>query len=330
MSNKSRIRSVVRSRVTKWSRLLFLIASILLLAAEAQAATYYVRPNGNDDGRGKSSRRAFRTIKKAASVAGNGDLVLVAPGNYTDTVNIRREQSSRRLEFRATDPGKVVISGQVNVVDSNHVVFTGFQFAGNAERFLVWQGSYDGTLANCKFLGGRQALLMTSGSLTLDECELVDFTSDGIQIDGEAKLTIKKSRISGCTGSAISMLKNAGVVLDDSNLIDNTGDGIHVEVVSDTIPVTGGSCECTGTSPLSMKRDAYALLANVTPQTAAYRQAISEARSAINSSLNSRKWKDGWHVTVTAGPKVYEKSKEAIEKLHAVFTDDIDFLVHPD
>lgn len=301
----------------------------LLMASELSAATYYVAPSGNDSNSGTKSKKPLRTIKQAASLARNGDQVYVSAGEYADNFNVSGKQSSGTLQFIVSTPNSVTISGQVNVVDSNGIVFSGFKFAGNADRFLTWQGSYDGSLSGCQFVRGRNALLVKSGSVTLDQCTLTDFVGDGIEIDGTAKLLINNSQISGCQGSAVKILKNAAVAVDGSDIKNNVGDGIRVAVDTGSVPVTG-NCDCTGTSPQSMKKEAYDLLAGVNPQSATYRQAIADARSAINSSLSPSLWTDPWTATLSGGQTIYDRSKTALQLLNAVYTDDIDFFISGD
>ena len=263
-------------------------------------------------------------MKKAAYAAPNGSLVLVAPGHYEDVVKV---SGKRRLEFHAIRPRQAIISGPVTIANSSGIAFKGFRFAGHAERFVVCQGAQEVVLANCKFLGGRQDLLLRSGSLILEEWELVDFVQDGIQVDGEAKLLVRRSRVQGAGGSAINILKNAYVAVDGSQFTGNVGNGVHVEVISGSIPDTDTGCEGRGVSPQSMKREAYNLLADVKLESEVYRQAVARARNAIRGSLSSSMWKDEWHVTVPSGPRVYDKSIEAIQQLDALRTGDIDFLI---
>jgi len=52
-----------------------------------EAATYYVALSGNDANSGAQTA-PWRTIQKAADVAGAGDTVLIGPGNYGECVKI--------------------------------------------------------------------------------------------------------------------------------------------------------------------------------------------------------------------------------------------------
>jgi parallel beta-helix repeat protein len=302
-----------------------------LLAANATAKTYYVNGRGKDDNRGTSSKRAFRTIKKAAEVARSGDTVKVGAGKYNDSFQIVGQQRRRRrLEFRAESPGSVTIGGQVEVFNSNRVVFKGFHFAGSIERFIVWHGSYNGLFENCTFSQGRQGLLVKDGSLTMDHCEIADFTNHGIQVDGAAQLSIQNSRISGCGRAGLEIRKDSRIKIDNSNIVDNVGNGLHVAFTDETIPVSAPSCDCLGTSPHVLAQQSYDLLATVKPKYAKFRSLIKKARTDINKSLEGKLWEDEWHAKTTKGSEIYERSLAAIEKLNAVYTNDVEFVINGD
>ena len=70
------------------ARLAGLLAGVLLCAATAQAADYYVRTDGSDGCNGRavapagSGSCAFRTIAKANASAGVGDQVHIGGGEF--------------------------------------------------------------------------------------------------------------------------------------------------------------------------------------------------------------------------------------------------------
>ena len=302
-----------------------------VISPQAEAKTYYVSKSGHDKNNGVSTKKPFLTIKKAAQVAKNKDVVIVYSGVYADAVEITgKTRGKDTLVFRVAPAANVSISGPVTLSNSTFVTFDGFHFTDASDHPVTFQNSYNCAFVNCNFSGARQPLLLQDGRLTFDRCELRDFASDGIVVDGSAELFVNNSRISGCTGSAIKVLKNARVALDASSIVDNVGDGIRVSVDANSSPDLEGMCRCTGTSPLDERRQAYDLLATISPTGGAYRQAILDARSAISRSLNSNLWEDEWSATATGGQTVYSKSKEAIDLLHAVYTNDIDFFISGD
>jgi hypothetical protein len=78
---------------------------------EPTLRTLYVAPTGDDANPGTSSTAPLRTIQRAADLATAGDLVLVQPGVYRETVTVRRSgTASQPIVFRGTAAG-VVIDG---------------------------------------------------------------------------------------------------------------------------------------------------------------------------------------------------------------------------
>ena len=61
-------------------RIGLLAAALCASAVPTWAATFYVRTGGNDAQNGRSAATAFASIRRAASLAGGGDTVVVGPG----------------------------------------------------------------------------------------------------------------------------------------------------------------------------------------------------------------------------------------------------------
>jgi hypothetical protein len=78
---------------------------VLLSAASASAATYYVSTSGNDANPGTQAA-PFATIQKAANVARAGDLILVQPGTYVGA----------KFSFSGTASQPITLRGQPGVV----------------------------------------------------------------------------------------------------------------------------------------------------------------------------------------------------------------------
>ena len=74
----------------------------------ASAVTWSVSPHGSDANLG-TSQFPFRTISRAATVATNGDTVLVEPGRYSETVSLYSRNSG--VEFRGVGDGRPVVDG---------------------------------------------------------------------------------------------------------------------------------------------------------------------------------------------------------------------------
>ncbi len=67
---------------------IMILAVVLSMSATAQATTYYVTADGNDDANGLSWATAFATINKGVDTAVDGNEIWVAEGTYTLTSQI--------------------------------------------------------------------------------------------------------------------------------------------------------------------------------------------------------------------------------------------------
>lgn len=78
-------------------------------------ARYYVAPAGSDEGPG-TSRQPFRTLQKAADLAGAGDTVFVRPGTYTGGARIvslsRSGAPGRLITFLSERKWEAVLDGR--------------------------------------------------------------------------------------------------------------------------------------------------------------------------------------------------------------------------
>jgi hypothetical protein len=88
----------------------------------AEPRVYYVAPNGNDRNSGLSRREAFRTVSRAASRVGPGDTVMIAGGEYAETVRIRAAGTRQRpITFRSV-PGEKPVFRNENLSRAFEVV----------------------------------------------------------------------------------------------------------------------------------------------------------------------------------------------------------------
>ena len=315
------------------------LLSVISIATDvAFADYYYVRKSGSDANSGTSASSAFATINQAAMVATNGDKVYVGAGTYTEDIFVLGAKANSDLKFYADidgtktgDSGTVLISNAtLRVAGSNQIKFEDFTFDGGTVYPVIWQDSYDGELKSCTFLGGHRALLLKDGSLKLYHCTLTDFQEDAVQVDGEANLIVKKSAISGSLRHAISVMKNAITEIDESTITNSGADGLHLEVGSASISVDAvptEACECTGTSPRDLKQQAYDIMTSLSPADNVYQQILDDGIGKLNTALNSSLWTDDWHVSINSASTVFTNSNEAIEQLHAVYSEDVDFLI---
>lgn len=125
-----------------------LLCICLLISWSAQAATYYVRTDGNNGNTGtaNTSGGAWLTIDFAAGAASNGDTVRVQAGTYAERVT----PNVNGVTFIAD--GFVLLDGIDFVDGNNSMKFIGFTIdpatTGSQENGCV---NVDGTVGNMEF-----------------------------------------------------------------------------------------------------------------------------------------------------------------------------------
>jgi Calx-beta domain/Right handed beta helix region len=77
--------------------------------AEPSLRTLYVAPNGNDNNPGTDPGAPKQTIQGAADVAQAGDLILIQPGVYRESVNVPASGTAAQpIVFRGNAPGAIL------------------------------------------------------------------------------------------------------------------------------------------------------------------------------------------------------------------------------
>lgn len=111
-----------------------------LFAFNAEAASYYVAPNGNDAAAGTKTA-PWKTMQKAASYLIAGDTVFVRAGSYTGTVEPSRSGVAGKFITYAAYPGeeqKVILNGgssKFSLKGKSYIEIRGFKVSnvsGNA------------------------------------------------------------------------------------------------------------------------------------------------------------------------------------------------------
>ncbi len=77
--------------------------TLIFFATPLQAATYYVRPAGNDQSNGTTPAAAFATVIRAAQLAGNGDEIIIAPGSYAGGLVLENGRAPMSIALRSRE-----------------------------------------------------------------------------------------------------------------------------------------------------------------------------------------------------------------------------------
>ena len=129
------------------------VLAVLLTAAAAPAATYYVSTGGNDNGAG-SQVAPWRTLQKAGNVAVAGDDVIVLAGTYAGFRPTHSGTAQAPIRFLAQAGVVVNAPGPSNsnsdniwVRDVDYVVIDGFESTAAPRSGIAVQGEPDGNVA---------------------------------------------------------------------------------------------------------------------------------------------------------------------------------------
>jgi len=214
--------------------------AVALTVQAGYAATYYVAPEGNDEGAGTEAD-PWETVAKAASHAGPGDTVLVSPGVYHGHVVVTA-QGTQGAPFvlKAADDGEVVLAateaGDADQpglwVRGTYITVTGFTIRGYAAGG-IWVGAV-GTphewdpdrirTDTYPTVDGVPPRQNTIEGNTVADCGV------GIAMDSCSQNTIRGNQISGSAVAGIRLGFRADHnVVDENQVSDSGGPGIRLE-----------------------------------------------------------------------------------------------------
>ena len=225
--------------------------------APGWAATFYVRTSGNDAQNGRSAATAFASIRRAASLAGGGDTVVVGPGRYaegsiTPVGNGRPGEVMRFLADRdgsATgDPaGDVLVDASgfefgFRISSRPWVIVNGFTVMNAMEEGVaVKSGSDHSVVANCIILSntGRGVWVRDSPSVIVFNNLIYANGSTGIDFGGEGDGSSGGVALGNTVyGNGLDGIRAEGLVASrrvtvaQNVIAQNLGRGINVKTLS--------------------------------------------------------------------------------------------------
>jgi hypothetical protein len=140
-----------------------------LFAFNADAATYYVAPNGSDSKAG-SKAAPWKTIQKAASYMVAGDTVYIRAGTYSGTVSPARSGTSGKYITYSAYPGeehKVILNGssskfvvkgksfiQIRALRFTNVSGEAIRISGPGTNFAITGNSFYNVSSSCVAVWG--------------------------------------------------------------------------------------------------------------------------------------------------------------------------------
>jgi parallel beta-helix repeat protein len=246
--------------------------SFVLVAAGANASTYYVSTSGNDANNGALST-PFRTISHGAAVAQAGDTVDVRSGVYGDLVRISSKGTAAAHIAIQAYPGEApVIDGTGTAASTDLVVFSNAQyvdFSGFEVRnsthigICVYPGSFltisnnnvhgsvrNGIWAGYSTFGTTSDLTISGNTVWNNVLENQNRTMSGgwaqaIGTQSANRVTITNNKIYQNYGEGIAYVLSDGGTIKKNEVYDNYSVEIYLDNAQ-TTTVDGNLAYTTG------------------------------------------------------------------------------------
>ncbi|MCK6501415.1 MAG: DUF1565 domain-containing protein, partial [Nitrospira sp.] len=222
-----------------------LLLLVLLFAKSIEAATYFVRTNGNDQAAGTTKDTAFKSLTRAAQVFGHGDSIIIAPGLYreslllaerfgtpTSPLTLIGDESGERT---STPAGPIIIQSDQPTTPAlrchrlQHLVVEGLTFGpGNAGI----------SLEQCRDILVRRCTLdrLMSGvtasrclDLRIEACE-IKRCGVGVALHSVVRCRISHITAVGCSSTALSFVQCGTGALRNSLFTSNNSNFVGDEL----------------------------------------------------------------------------------------------------
>lgn len=160
-----------------------------LIGGQHPGNTWYVNPNGVGVRDGKTFENGYATIQTAIDAASSGDLILVAPGDYDETVTITKDN----LTVIGTG-ARTAVSIAPSTSNANAVVVDGTTANGRIEEVTLvnLNGDANGTGIGCLVKGNIRRF----NSINC-KWEAGDTTGTGVRLESTGEGSIGDVLIQG-------------------------------------------------------------------------------------------------------------------------------------
>lgn len=286
-------------------------------AATADAATFYVRTNGNDANDGRTPATAFASVEQAGRALLNaGDRVVVGPGTYSvaNVVAVRNGVAGRPIVFHGDllgsetgdSPGPVILtvrtgSGELNsaflLYARRHVVIEGFTIRGASDPGIQVRPD--------------PVSHAPSSHIVLRNNILQNGAKTGVEIEAIGTLTIQDNAITGHGGSGIAIHGGfAAAVSIDRNVIgENTANGIALASVGSAL-VTGNQLVANGSGGVIVRHRG-----SLFPGSQAPSQGTGSVAGTIRIAGNTMRQSGGYGLSLGLAAEPLEQPVEVVDNV---------------
>ena len=226
----------------------FLSVCFLGFTPLAYGVTYYVAPSGLDSSAGTQAS-PWRTIQHAADVTVPGDTVIVVPGVYVESVDIRRSGTVAQYITYQAMPGAVMQSPSpsqsLEAFDIwpgvSYIRLAGFELRGGFhETIFVRQGSHHIEILDCKIHHNRIGVWWYGSSQgLLAGCQIYNNQTGGVVFSSGAHDILVRDTQShdhddglGCSGDADGFSADESaynLTFERSGAFGNSEDGFDLK-----------------------------------------------------------------------------------------------------
>jgi Divergent InlB B-repeat domain/CARDB/Right handed beta helix region len=223
---------------------LLVLVCLLALASTVHGATYHVAPTGSDSNAGTQAA-PWAHIQRAADVMVPGDIVIIAPGVYVESVDIRRSGTADAYITYQAMPGAVMESPNpsqsLEALDIwpgvSFIRLRGFELRGGFhETIFVRQGAHHIEISDCHLHHNRGGIQWYGSAHGLVErCQIYDNSSGGMGFRAGAHDIVVRDTDSfnhndglGCGGDADGFASDAtayNLTFERTRAFGNSEDG---------------------------------------------------------------------------------------------------------
>jgi parallel beta-helix repeat protein len=174
----------------------------------------------------------FPSISVAIDMAADGDVILIAPGEYRESITLSKDVTL--MGHRGTPQECVIISKNATTVTfcarRGMLKNLSLRVEDTSNFFhclVVENGQVE--MDSCELSGGAWGICINNrASATVRACQIHDNKGTGVNVYGGARLSLVESEVCSNRGRGISVSDSGTSVVLTGNLIHHCSDGVYV------------------------------------------------------------------------------------------------------